>query len=348
MLTSEHIQAAESVFARWYPKSFWSQGQYVYYWNNTFVYMKPGTAKGSKAIEDVDRVYVNHSGVNRNVPNWGDLSKEAHLYECMYSRGIDENTCMLALKHGHRIDQSSKSRGKWTPRGKYVWNDIEVLVDETDPDHWILVQMHSNNRWQDKGFIDLIPEICEKVKAISRLGSVDITVDVHDETLFMKRLLSDDVMNQAYKALESRQLYGKIHGFSDEENEKTDMMRKRFATRWGGSTVWTLTSMSDNELAFSRKGDGPKSGIPEDWHVTSRHIYNIVINVYHREDMIIPKEVVHILSEYGITRDTKGCTFDWEGPRAVDLFGRYYSKITLRPPGGNEWAISKKYCNMRF
>lgn len=335
-----------------YPKHYRSKRNHVWYADNIIVLMNRDAPKYSKSIDDVESVYINTRGQNREIPQWTELKKEAHAYERMYGRNFSEDDVLETLRMGYRLDQSGTKKVKgrqmpWTKRGKYIWGTSEVLVDETDPENWSIIQMHRNTRWEDKGFIDLIPKICREVKDLSTLeNGIDISIDLHDKTAFQDRMLYDLYMHQAWLGIQGLEKDGQIDGYTDEQNEALHYMKKVFKETWGDSILWTVSSMSDASLQYLRRDPGIKQGIPADWLPEYRHIYYITITVYHRE-LIIPESVVKLLKEYGISVNTKGCTFEWKGPRGVDEFDRHVSNITLLPSGTNEWVQPGRYCNTK-
>lgn len=310
------------------------------YYNNIFVEIE---AKNSRELKNVTGVYTN-KGQDRHNICLSNFEWEGHAAERSYNRNISDEDVLETIKQGWALDCSDR-RSK---RTKYVWKTIEVLVDESN-DVPIIVQMQRNVRWEDMFFIDEIQGLIDNAKQISNLGDIDITVDCHDRTDFCDRMLVDLHMHKAWLGLEALAREGQATGFTNDQNKALDNMKELFGDTWGSSIVWTVSSMNQEQIDYSRAGRKTILGIPSDrsW-LKYRHTYYLEITVFYRGSSTIPKRVLELLGEYGITKDAPGCKFTCLGPRSHDLFDRNLSKVTLCPSGSNDWTITSKKCKRRF
>ena len=313
------------------------KGAFCWYYDNTFVHMKK---KWSKDPEDV--LYINVGDkTSRKYAPMKDIHWGVHAWERILDRDITQAQAYHAIIHGHRLNCSDK----WTNRRKYVLDNMEVLVDESNKKKPSVIQMHRNTVWESPGFILDLPEIISLVKGNRGVIVDDITISCHDETLFIKKLASDPAMSSTWLTLERKKLVAKTTGVTFKRNLELQDMHNDFANRWGTSNVWELSSMSHKHIEKAARLKGwrilhrTKRGIPNDWLPKTRHIYYVQIKLHHFEKNL-PDRLSSILEEYGIVPGPL-VSFHSLG-QAQDPFDRYITSVTLKPCAPNHWAIPKK------
>ena len=325
-----------------YPKE-----AYCWYYNNQFVFMKRHrNEKGrllpaTKLEEDV--IYVKKARKQtRSYPPFESIGWDVHAMERIFDRDFTKEEVYQAILKGHALNCSDR----YTTRNKYVLDDVEVLVDESDMENPIVIQMHRNTRCEDQGFIDLLPKIISEIAGITKSSFYDVDIKCHNKTKFLERLASDLDMHTAWQGLENIELMGKMHGWTLEQSDAVQKMRNVFASTWGHSVDWALSSKPPEDWHYGKSGDFNDSlGIPEGWLPSTRTNYYLQFQIHHYESAT-PIQVLETLEEYGL-KPGKRCKIQYLGNRAVDQHGRHLTMVTFLPCSPNHWAISEKHLNKR-
>ena len=128
-----------------------SKEAFCWYYDNQFVFMKlhrcPETNRllpATKKEEDV--IYVKKATKQtRSYPPFEAIGWEVHAMERILDRDFTKEEVYQVILNGHPLNCSDRR----TPRNKYVLDDTEVLVDESDMENPIVVQMHRNTKCED-------------------------------------------------------------------------------------------------------------------------------------------------------------------------------------------------------
>jgi hypothetical protein len=325
----------------------YSKEAFCWYYNNQFVFMKRHRdEKGrllpaTKLVEDV--LYVKKARKQtRSYPPFESIGYEVHAMERILDRDFTKEEVYETILNGHPLNCSDRN----TARNKYVLDDVEVLVDESDMENPIVIQMHRNSRCEDQGFIDLLPKIISEIAEITKSSFYDVDIKCHNKTRFLEKLASDLDMHTAWQALQNIELMGKRHGWTLEQSAGVQKMRNTFASTWGHSVDWALSSKPPKDWHYGKSGDFNDSlGIPEGWLPSTRTNYYLQFQIHHYESET-PTRILEILEEYGLKPGNR-CRIQYLGNRAVDQHGRHLTKVTFLPCSPNHWAISEKHLNNR-
>ena len=338
----------EKVLSRKYPKgivltrvhpdgNLQPKGAFCWYYDNTFVHMRK---KWSKDPKDILFTEVGDRSSRKYVPI-KKMDWEIHAWERILDRDITQEEAYHTIIHGHRLNCSDR----WTNRRKYVLDDMEVLVDESNKKKPTVIQMHRNTVWESPGFILDLPDIITQVKRGSNFIVDDIKITCHDETLFTKKLAANPEMSFCWLFIQNLEKMAKTTGMTFEDNLRMQEEHVHFMQRWGTSNVWELSSMSHDtvEEAAARKGwiilPRTERGIPKGWLPETRHVYYIQFQFHHLEKKL-PERLSSILEQYGIVPGPL-VSFHSFG-KGQDPFDRYITRVTLKPCSPNHWAIPKK------
>ena len=338
-------EAIAKVFKRKFPKAlkYTEAGQpkygFCWYYDNIVIYMKK---RESKKRNDVSQVYINE-GKSNNPPPFEDFIWEPHAIERLWDRDITKEMTYEAISKGIPLDQSSYG----TKRTKYLWNELEVLVDESRK-RPIVIQQHCNTRFEDKGFIDFLPELQQELT--SSISNASVAISCAENSKLKERIASNKDMHHLKDVLMAFHQKGASVGLTESEQLELQVLQMIWNESYETGSQWCMQPLEEvpfwARTHFQMKNGKigrPKDGIPSKWRPDYTTTYFLLFHIALPKNKF-PDEMKKIFHEYGIDLHKKHqeCLHK---SALIDYSGRYVHQVMLKLHAPHHWAISETHLN---
>ena len=338
-------EAIAKVFKRKYPKAltYTLDGKprygFCWYYDNVVVYMRRKT----KDKEDICGVFINEKKHNDCAP-FEEFIWQGHSIERLWDRGITKQMAYEAISKGIPLDQSDR----WTKRTKYLWNEMEVLVDESK-ERPIVIQQHYNTKFKDKYFIDLLPELQQELTG--SVNNAAVSISCVENSKLKERIASNADMHHHKDVMMYFVHKAETVGLTQEELRTLQIFQMLWTESYDTGSRWFMPPLEEvpfwAKKHFEMKQDGtvgrPVEGIPIGWEPDYTTTYFLLFHIALPKNKF-PDKMRRIFHEYGINlwNEHRECLHK---SNALDYNKRHVHQVILKLHAPHHWAISQNHLN---